>query len=224
MFDKLKKKIASKVFRSDRETVDPTSDIDVCPLDIHIGGLLAIRSNNDVIYDSCIRLPKNQVSVRDIGTFDIGTSKVWRVYISDDTMLQIIVDHSTSLMEECRLFRKVDTYLPTTPESWEEWEERASNFLFHHANKEYTRMDSWADPELDHAPLVSFCEVNQDETRRVVYTAMCFGRWLDEDIQVAEYLLATTEEHHVDTSPDTIVKACIYIGLDIDPNEIRVIY
>lgn len=217
MFADLKKKIAAKVFGLDK---NKKRDIPSYPLELHRDALAEIKTSTSLIYGSEVGKHKKS-RVLDIGVIKIADSTIYRYYFPYDHMLQLIIDNKGN-EEELRLYKEMKSYYPSTPEDWEDFERRMSSFKFSFNGKEYTRMESWADPDPEYVDLVDFTEKRSNK-ELVKYSAMCFGRWLSEEDGVAEYLLVSVESRQSFAGED-LVRIVVHLGIDVSTPEVKVYY
>ena len=210
MFKALKTKLANYLVKKP----EPVKTKEFVPFDLIVGSYLKLDTNSHIIYRSKCKLPDTH-TVTAIGKSKVGDSTVFRIYISDYYFLQIITNDANQI-EECRIFYLKDTVYPSTALSWKEWLEEGVGLIgkleFKFDNEFYLRMSSWADDDLDWVPPVTFTETIGNKT--ITHQAMAYGRWLNEDKRVAEFLLVSSDSM---TSSESIN---IYIGIDINPNEV----
>lgn len=220
MFKSLFQKVASMVHKVPT-VVKPTEKV---PFDLVVGSHLKFDTNIPFIYKSLCTLPAFN-SVTSIGKFVLGDSKIYRFYFNDGHFLQTITGLN-DLLEECRLFTLIDTHMPSTVAGWSKYLEKEvgliglMDFALEGTDINYTRMSSWADDEPDWCPPVSFLEsvhTSNDNLGTYVkyHQAMSYGRWLNEQNKIAEYLLISAE------SKENMESITTYIGLDINPVEVK---
>ena len=217
MIQALKKKFVG-LFVKEPTLVKPREFV---PFDLIIGASLRINTNNHVIYKSrCSFLSLNTVT--DIGKSKLGDSTVFRIYFGDNCFLQVITNDKNQI-EECRVFSLVDTIYPSTLIAWSEWLSEDTGkignieFKLDYSSDTYLRMSSWADDEPDWVPPVTFTETIEsirDKFATITHQAMAYGRWLNEDNQVAEYLIVSSD------STPTSENIKIFVGIDINPAEV----
>ena len=207
MFDKLKKKIASKLLGGDKE-----NKVEYVPFFLKVGSSFNISTTTPIVYDTEL---KNAIkySVTEIGKFVIGDCTGWVFIVGDNHFLEVITKGEE--VQQCRLYYKVDTITPTTEEGWNDIlgpEGMMRAYNFEHGGNTYERLDSYADPEPDFVDPVKYAVHYDNHTEHI--QCMCFGRWLNEEIGVAEYALvyATETTNSADVG--------IFIGIDVSPMEI----
>jgi len=121
-------------------------------------------------------------------------------------------------IEECCLFSLIDTVYASTLDAWDLWlnekDGRIGAFEFKLDYKDliYTRMSSWGDDELDWIPPVTFTETNDHV--KTIHQAMQYGRWLNEEHKIAEYLHVSSD------SSENTEAIYIYVGIDLSPAEV----
>ncbi len=231
MFDSLKKKISRKVTGADKVSEAPVA---FSPLGMKLGSRVHIKNNAHIIYKSIFKTDKAGYMITAIGRFSMANSDVYRYYMGDiddlspgKTMLQIITDNISNEIEEIRVFDLAQTFYPSTEASWNKWVGVAGSKIgdmdANHDGFEYTRMESWADPDLDWADPVAYVEriATNNKTLRVDsinHVSMMYGRWLHEDHGRAEYLLLSSVE---------LPNSCgivVFAGIDISESEIEVLF
>lgn len=210
MFKALKTKLANLIVKKP----EPAKPQEFVPFDLIVGSHVKFDTNSHIIYKSKCTLPMTH-SVKAIGKSKVGDSTVFRIYIEDSHFLQVITN-DVNQIEECRLFSLQDTVYPSTSLSWQNWLEEDFGLIgkleFNFKDDIYLRMSSWADDDLDWVPPVTFTE--NIGNKNVVHQAMAYGKWLNEDRRVAEYLLVSSDSTNSSESIN------IYIGIDINPNEV----
>lgn len=219
MFKTLKQKIAGFIHKP-AVISKPKKFV---PFDLAIGSHLKIDTNLHIIYKSRCTLPPTN-TVTSIGRCILGDSKIFRFYFNDSHFLQVIINLSNQI-EECRLFSLMDTVYPSTMAAWGEWLAEntgrigAFEFTIDYTDVVFVRMSSWADDEPSWVPPVSFTEdiskTNDDINNiTIIHQAMAYGRWLNEDKQIAEYLLVSSD------SSTHFEAIRMYVGIDVNPNEV----
>lgn len=238
MFEKLKKKVAAALRTEPKLDTAERVKFQYGALTVRVGSSLTIRSNNGLIYGSVCGKPSSNI-VSHISTIMLGRSKVCRCYFDKEYFLQIIVDYKNDI-EECRLYKLVQVVEPSTREEWAEYllnYRDAANIGSHpgiigrdeviHDNNSYLRLESWASPESAWVEPAKFQEQRyglDNVLETVSHEAMAYGRWLNEDNEIAEYLIISSEE--LDFSNNTAYntqKECAiryYVGIDISFDDI----
>lgn len=232
MFDKLKKKIASKFNKS-----NSVERRDFSPLDLRLNSQVSITTNVPVIYDSLYNSCSAVQTVTAIGTFSVAKSKVFRFYFADNVRFLQIIVNATNEIIECRLFKIYQFIEPTSNKGWAEWlddkEGKIGLFNFEIAGRDFIRSEAWADSADDRADPFSVRErvvsmtydngkyTNQKETK-TDHEMMLYGRWLDEDNNIAEYIILSSDDEQIGT--DTAISNIkICTGIDVTEVEINVI-
>ena len=215
MFKALKQKIATFIHKP----VTVLQPKEFVPFDLMVGSHLKIDTNSHVIYKSRCTIP-NTNTVTSIGICVLGGAKAFRFYFNNSHFLQVITNQNKQI-EECRLFALIDVVYPSTMVAWDMWlndgKGRIGSFEFKldHSDLVYTRMSSWADDELDWVPPVTFTEVIKGANEvSITHQAMSYGRWLNEDRGIAEYLLVSSDSSQHEEN------ICTYIGIDVNLNEV----
>jgi hypothetical protein len=207
MFESLKKKIAGKVFNKKNESTSP-----FVPFDLKPGSVINISTTIPTVYDAGFK-SLSLYNVERIGKFRIGDCDGWNVEMDQGYTLEVITNNKE--IEQCRLYKTVAEDMPTTENKWdailgEKGSIRA--YTFEHDGNVYVRLDSYADPDPDFVDPVEYTVEYDNDTKFV--TCMCFGRWLDEDLGVAGYVLLSVVEGDKTACVET---KC---GVDVSPMEI----
>lgn len=216
MFKALKQKIAGFIHKPPA-VVKPKEFV---PFDLIIGSPVKLDTNLHIIYKSLCDL-RSSYTVTGIGKCTLGDSKIFRFYFGNDYFLQVITNLANQI-EESRFFSLIDTVFPSTMQAWGTWlaknTGRIGAFEFNLDTKDitYIRMSSWADDDPPWVPPVTFTEqlYTGAVSTRIVHQAMAYGRWLNENKRIAEYLLVSSD------SSETSELVRLYVGIDINPNEV----
>jgi hypothetical protein len=220
MFEDLKKKIASAVFGTSSNGKDAGPKSTKYPLDLRLGSPVEFDTNVPAVWSSLCKVPKNR-SVTAISEFKLFGQTVFRFYFQEDAFLQIIMDKETgSSIEECRLYSIYHTVYPANKQEWMEWvgaNGRIGVNSFELDGFQYFRVDSWADdPTADKAKTVNVVAsmLRKNGTATCKHHIMLYGRWLDEESEVAEFLLVSDDEY--------ADNACITFAIGIDVSEYEI--
>lgn len=209
-----------------REAIDSS-----LPLQIHIGSCLVLDQTPFLIHGEAITQapPAPECLVFAYGQMNLGDSIVHRFYLEScsdpdkKSVLQMVVGEA---IEECRLFASLDEVYPDSAEDWEFWigDEDGYIGLPTFEDKEGRAYDRvWGDDEgrITPAELTETLYLDSfgDKKATVAHASMLYGRWIDEENEMAEYILISREEH---TDGSALIQ--ISTGIDIIPESITVKY
>jgi len=235
MFDKLKKKFASKV-------VGPEEGKKLAafsPLGLRLGGKFEVKNNTYFIHKSVCKTMREPYSILAVGKFSMGGSTVYRFYTGEcgelspgTSFLQCICDGEE--IQEIRMFDTVTQHFPCSEAEWYEWinaEGSKIGLITTELNdKEYGRVEAWAAPNAEYEPPISFTEtlssVDHTDSKHATHLnheAMLYGAWLNEELDIAEYVLLTSMEWH-DAEDELRSGIVIYAGIDLVQAEIEVLF
>ena len=201
------------------------------PLQIHLGSCLVLDQAPFLIHGEAITQarPAAESLVFAYGRMDLGESLVHRFYLEscvnpdEKSVLQVVVGEG---IEECRLFASLDEVYPETADEWAFWVGEEDGYIGLPAfeDKEGRHYDrAWGDDEGRIAP-AEFTETLYldrfgEKTATVSHASMLYGRWIDEESEMAEYILVSREEH---TDGSALIQ--LSTGIDIIPESITVKY
>lgn len=203
------------------------------PLNIHMGGSIALDQSPFLVYGDAITMdnPGRECLVSAYGTIEIMGSKVHRFYLEsreneeNKAVLQIV--EGDDGLEECRLFTSLDEIYPSNSEEWAFWMDETEGYIGwpvfeDKEGNQYERV--WDEEESGHVAPAEFTETVYldrfgEATATINHTAMLYGRWIDEENEVAEYMFLSAEQHSDDTA---LVQ--IFSGIDILPESIKINY
>ena len=230
MFDSLKKKLAGAL-RPEQKVMDVGPVFDNFGLYLKVGSHLKVRSNNALIFGSNCMPPKEEV-IQTIGVFDMSHSKVYRFWLRQEYFVQVILTNMKEI-EEVRGYRLLKVVLPSTTKEWEAWllskslaNSRGTDpgFIgrdeFVHYDTPYYRLESWAGPDEDWVKPIEFTETQYSivegivkSSRYINHAAMAYGRWLNEEQEIPEYLLVSAEDLNINGVQSSSIR--IYVGMDL---------
>ena len=232
MLEGLKRAISKALRNEPKEVLKEEVKFDFAHLCVRLGSELVVKDNTGLIYgSSCVKPATTIISA--IGIVKIHRSTLYRLYLGNEYFVQIIILPDNSI-EECRLYRLVKIEQPSTAQEWEKWllsESRANRenksigiiggdeYILNDTS--YLRLESWASPEPVWVEPVEFFEKRHclGNTQEIHSAAMAYGRWLNEENQIAEYLIISSEEladsseMHYNVQKDCSIR--FYVGIDI---------
>lgn len=236
MFDKFKKNTAKKILGTDQ----PIEKKAFVPFDLRLGSKFVLKNNSYFIHKTLFKNVKDGYTVNAIGKFTLqGYTKVFRFYLNNTTdampcqhFLQVVVDTETEDLLEVRMFALRKVHNPTTEAAWNKWVGVAGcqigDIEATCAERTFGRMESWADPDEDWVQPVQVDESIETEDKfiritHIAHECMLYGRWANEELEVAEYLLlSSVETRYKDGSQtDAVVK---YVGIDVAAPELEILY
>jgi len=250
MFESLKKKVADKLF--DKETVKATitssKSVIANPLGMQVGSNFTVKNNSSIIYKGLFQ-KQPEYTVKAIGVFEMNSAvKGYRFYASKDkttiapadSFLQILVSKRDNTIEEVRMFSFLEEDYPTNNLQWKIWlgEEgsKIGKFDAEFAGRDFARLEAWARGNAEWVPAFEFRETVLEDnggvtSNRISHESMLYGRWLHEEHQIAEFLLMSAEETHIDGSSTlyragntTVSGIVMFAGMDVDIKEIVINY
>jgi hypothetical protein len=211
------------------------------PLGIHIGGKIQLEQTSFLLgrkgeIPLQLESPGKELIVIAYGQIKYDNANVYRIYLesvdsSKEAMLQIVEEDGN--IAEIRLFRTIDEIYPTDEDEWDFWLAEADGYigLNEFSLKEEDFPDSippsylrvWGeDSQFRVKPLEwkEFLRSAQDESRiiQITHQLMLYGRWVNEDNDIAEYVLLDMEE----SSDEACVN--VFLGIEIEPAGIKMIY
>lgn len=209
-----------------REAIDTS-----LPLQIHLGSCLVLDQAPFVIHGEAITQPRPGAEslVFAYGRIHLDEAVVHRFYLEScadpdkKSVLQVVAGDG---IEECRLFAAMDEVYPESADEWDFWigEEDGYIGLPAFEDKEGRLYDRvWGDGDGRMAP-TEFTETLYldrfgEKTASVAHAAMLYGRWIDEESEMAEYILVSREEH---TDGAALIQ--LSTGIDVIPESITVKY
>ncbi len=215
-----------RLTKGKREAIDTS-----LPLQIHIGSRIALDQTPFLIHGTAITQapPAPECLVFAYGQISLGEALVHRFYLESCTnpeeksVLQMVEGDG---IEECRLFAALDEVYPESPEDWEFWigdEEGYIGLPQFEDKKGHSYDRVWGDEPGRIVP----AELNEtlyldsfgDKKATVDHASMLYGRWIDEEAEMAEYILISREAH---TDDSALIQ--ISTGIDIFPESITVKY
>jgi len=226
--------VAGKKVENVRETLTQgkKKPIDTSlPLQIHLGSCLILDQTPFLIHGKAITQtrPGSESLVFAYGRIDLGESVVHRFYLEsgtdpdDKSVLQVVVGDE---IEECRLFASLDEVYPESAEEWNFWIGEEDGYIGLPAFEDkqgrlYDRV--WGDGEGRIAPSefteTLYLDRFGEKRATVAHASMLYGRWIDEESEMAEYILASREEH---TDGSALIQ--LSSGIDVIPESITVKY
>ena len=233
VFD-LFKAVAGKKVENVRETLThgKKEPIDTSlPLQIHLGSSLVLDQTPFLIHGDAITQPQPGAEslVFAYGRMDLGESVAHRFYLESaadpeqKSVLQVVEGDG---IEECRLFASLDEVYPESADEWAFWIGDEDGYIGLPAFEDkqgrlYDRV--WGDGEGRMAPNefteTLYLDRFGEKTASVAHASMLYGRWIDEESEMAEYILASREEH---TDGSALIQ--LSTGIDVIPESITVKY
>lgn len=156
-----------------------------------------------------------------MGMIDLDGKTVCRFYTESDSMVQFLMTGTE--VEEATLYVAYDAYYPDTVARVEEWVGRNGRLGARDYELDgtvYQRL--WDASDAMHVSPVRYQEKIYNDRdpsfvdRQIQQTAMLYGRPVNADRTVGEYLLATLEEH---SNGSLLVS--MMLGIDIDNSLIK---
>lgn len=232
MFESLKKSISEALRPKKSEFEETIIKFDFDGLSVRVGSELVVKDNTGLIYGSTCIKPDTNI-INGIGITKIHRSTLYRLYFGPEYFVQILIDASNKI-EECRLYRLVKIEQPSSAEEWEKWllnDKRANkenkdcgiigkDEVFYN-NISYCRLESWASPDPAWVEPLKLTEVKHclSDIFSIDHEVMAYGRWLNEENEIAEYLIISSEElaKKEDMYYNTHKECSIhfYVGIDI---------
>lgn len=232
MFEGLKKAISQALRDEPKEVKTDEVKFDFANLCVRLGSELVVKDNTGLIYGSSCTKPGTTI-ITAIGVIKIHRSTLYRLYLGNAYFVQIIILPDNTI-EECRLYKLVKIEQPSTSQEWEKWllsESRANRenkpvgiigkdeYILNDIS--YLRLESWASPDPEWVEPIETFEKRHclDNIQEINSVAMAYGRWLNEENQIAEYLiisseeLANSSEMQYNTHKDCSIR--FYVGIDI---------
>ncbi|WP_300668499.1 DUF2491 family protein [Desulfoluna sp.] len=220
------KDVKETLTQGKREAIDTS-----LPLQIHLGSSLVLDQTPFLIHGEAITQPKPGAEslVFAYGRMELGEALVHRFYLesSDDpdqkSVLQVVVGEG---IEECRLFAALDEVYPESADEWDFWIGEADGYIGLPAfedkeGRPYERV--WGDGEGRIAPSeiteTLYLDRFGENTATVTHASMLYGRWIDEESEMAEFILISREEH---TDGAALIE--LSSGIDVIPESITVKY
>lgn len=205
------------------------------PFDIHLGSSIEFDQSPYIVYGDKLKLssPGETCIVTALGKIELDASRVYRFYLYDSeneentSMLQIVVDEDNSEIEECRLFKTEDEIFPEDQNEWGFWLDEEEGYIGWHSFQDKTEniyQRIWGEEDAEREEPVSFSETvfldkYGENVSTIDNTAMLYGRWIDEENEMAELILISAEE-----SGDDSALVEIYAGIDILPGSFKINY
>ncbi len=205
------------------------------PFNIHIGSSIKFDQSPYIVYGDRMNMksPGKNCIVAAYGKIDLGGSKVHRFYLYDNdneentSILQIVFDEDNSELEECRLFKSQDEIYPKDEDEWGFWLDEEDGSIGWHAfqdKSENVFERVWGNEDSERIDPVCFSETvfldkYGENVSSIENTSMLYGRWIDEDNEMAELAFISVEE-----SDDESALIQIYTGIDIMPESFNVNY
>ena len=207
------------------------------PLGLRIGSKISCSTAGYALYRGQMLMKKidDPLYVLSFGTFEIAnsTQKGFRFRLGAEhevsATLQIILQEED--ITECRLFTPYANDYPQGSEMdqarfWEDWLDEdgrigISTFSLEDDGVEYGRAISpdgpdWINPI--EAEEVVYQDSFDTKVERIHHMFMTYGRWLDEELEVAEFLMLSAEDH------ENEALVTLQIGIDIPSSGVSVHY
>lgn len=214
---------------------------DKLPLGIHLGGKIQIEQTSFLLgrkgeIPLQLESPGKELIVIAYGQIKYDNAKIYRIYLesvdsSKEAILQIVEEDGN--ISEVRLFRSIDEIYPADEDEWAFWLADDDGYigLNEFSLKEDDFPDStppayfrvWGDESQYRVqPLewIEFLHFAQDESQimKITHQIMLYGRWVNEDNDIAEYALLDMEE----SSEEACVN--VFLGIEIEPAGIKMVY
>lgn len=244
MFDTLKKKI-SNAFNT--KTAPSPVNVIENPLGIRIGSNINIKCNNALIY----KIPLTKHSSYDIVAISkINISPVvtaFRFYDNKsvackitpaENFIQILVSSRDNSIIECRLFQLIDEFFPATIVESKTWVGEEGSIIGSQSididGVTYGIVDSWASGVERKNRGCRFIETIYEKLDGSIksiahHESMLYGKWAHEGNQIAEYVLASSTEVHIDSTSKVFMVGTnrldgisLYRGIDIPLSDVVV--
>jgi hypothetical protein len=201
------------------------------PLGLHLQGKVELDATRFTLYGDRLltTFPGREHIIAAYGRVPFGDAVLHRFYLQgeDDaqSMLEILVDSGGGL-QECRLFRTLDEIMPEDSEEWGFWLAREDGSIGWSAfqTRDGVLFDrAWDDAAANRVMPFDLSETLYldsagEKVLTVNHQAMLYGRWADEEDEIAEYALLSAE----DQGDEAFVH--IQVGVDINPMGIKVLY
>ena len=203
------------------------------PFDIHIDGNISLDTVPFLIHGDKLAMerPGKACRVTAYGRIGMDGTTIHRFYLQDaadedrTALLQVVVDGDS--VAECRLFSSLDEVCPDSRDEWAFWLDEEEGYIGWSAfeDKKARVFDRiWGDEDEPRTAPVEFTETVYldrfgEKTLTVSHAAMLYGRWVDEETEMAEFVMLSAEEHSDETA---LVQ--ILAGIDINPGSIKVNY
>jgi len=201
------------------------------PLGLHLQGKIELEVTRFTLYGDRLLtvFPGREQLVIAYGRIPFGDGVLHRFYLQGEqdaqSLLEILVDPKGAI-QDCRLFRTLDEVTPNDSEEWGFWLDPQDGSIGWSAfeTRDGVLFDcAWDDADADRvAPFelqeTVYLDSAGQQTVTVDHQAMLYGRWADEEDEVAEYVLLSAEDQ------DETAFVHIQVGVDVNPMGIKVVY
>jgi len=250
MLDTFKKKVAQAFFKTEQVEKTHGQQLIMNPLEMKVGSVFEIKTNNDRIYKSLFK-KQSEYNVVAIGVAKLTEFvTAYRFYDSvknsaiagvADSFLQILVSSrgNEQTVLERRMFQLKAEDFPKSTLAWNNWVGMEGSIIgkfdASFEDRAFERLEGWSSTDGEWSPAKHYVEqvvekVDASVITVVTHDAMLYGRWLNEQNQVAEYILYTSDSVKINTksnvyltaSFDVIEAVGTYVGIDVTENDIVV--
>lgn len=212
----------------------PVNDLEGIPLGLRVGAFIDIHALDYLIYESMMfmKAPREEGVVQTIGKIQIDDMIIWRCYIgidgaAEDCMLQICEDNGVLI--ECCIFTEYDEIYPHVEEEWDIWMDDEDGHVgsptFSLTEEDVTMsygrtiandVERRIDPIECKERIFNNNDVPTKEHGTYKHDLMMYSRVIEDSDEVAEYLILGAQ------SSGIINSVRIWVGMDIDPDSIKV--
>ena len=201
------------------------------PLGLHLQGKIELEATRFTLYGDRLltEFPGREHLIEAYGRVPFGDGVLHRFYLQGEndtqSMLEILVDAKEAL-QECRLYRTLDEVMPESSDEWGFWlapEDGSIGWSAFETRDGVLFDRAWDDAAADRvAPFelteTLYLDSAGEKTLTISHQAMLYGRWADEEDEIAEYVLLSAE----DQGEEAFVH--IQVGVDVNPMGIKVLY
>lgn len=193
-----------------RKEIEPEFKDKGLPLGLHIDGKISINMIDLFVHLDKLKFvpPSEDCYIKSYGTFKIATSIGYRFYMEsgNGNYILLIVTDQDGVIEECKILGNSDSFFLTSKNSFDEWLGDKGNIGWWcypptevEDDAEYMRV--WCeDSDDDRVDPIEYSEtIYRDrmgtKIENVDHRAFLYGKWIDEESDVAEFCLLSAKEY-----------------------------